>query len=151
MDEKNTSTTQSLRRVAIFAILVVVCAVIYSFYLSNERQCCNKNKNDIKQSLPQTDGIKTESIRAKPTHRPTELRSTAQFLDQIKSLTLDDFVPINNLKAEDLKLSEISTFNNLHLGPRIQSMVRMDYFKYVKLNLQRGCTLWPDGTKCSLK
>jgi len=154
MDTKNTS----LRKVAIITILVVFCAVIYNLYLSNDRQFCNKSKNDLKQDLPKrqlkTDEKRPESspeglAAIKP--KPTEFSATAQFLSEIKSLTLDDFTPINNEEAEDLKLGDVSTFNNLQLGPRIQSIVQMDYFRFVKLDLQRGCNLWPDSTKCALK
>ena len=76
---------------------------------------------------------------------PTDQKSCAVFLADCQSLTLDDF------SSKDLTLRTISQFNNLQLGPRIQSMVQMDYFKFVKLNLHRGCSLWPEVFKCVLK
>ena len=82
---------------------------------------------------------------------PSEHKSCVIFLNDVKSLTLDDFEPIDNQNNKELTLSQISQFNNLQLGPRIQSMARMDYFKFVKLNLHRGCSLWPDALKCVLK
>jgi hypothetical protein len=157
MDQKNISTTQPFRRMALIAILVVFCAVIYTYYLSNNKLISNKLKNDIKKSSSKQqfneNEIKSdfETISPKPVQKPKDFISTALLLEEISGLSLDDFEPINKENVNELKLSDISTFNNLHLGPRIQSIVRMDYFKYVKLNLQRGCTLWPDSSKCSLK
>jgi hypothetical protein len=153
MDPKSTSTTQT-KRMALIAIFVVFCAVIYTYYSSNDR-LFNKIKNDIKKSSPKQqmneNEIKSDfgTISPKPVQKPTEFTSTALLLEEISGLTLDDFEPINKENVNELKLGDISTFNNLHLGPRIQSIVRMDYFKYVKLNLHRGCTLWPDSSKCS--
>ncbi|XP_054167028.1 ERO1-like protein alpha [Oppia nitens] len=91
-------------------------------------------------------------IRQKSTSKPVDIKSCQQMLaNDIPGLTLDDFHPIDNQNPKDLTLNQISQFNNLQLGPRLQSIVRMDYFKFVKLNLNRGCTLWPDSTKCVLR
>ena len=138
------------------AVGVVVTAMAVIYQIPSEYKTIDfvsKYFNvDLKQRL-ETKPLKekaTEDLFRSPP-KVSEFSSCAVFLSQIKSLTLDDFYPIDNQSAEDLTLSDISGFNNLQLGPRIQSIVRMDYFKFVKLNLHRRCILWPDATKCVLK
>lgn len=72
--------------------------------------------------------------------------SPVNFLDSLKSKVLNDFIPII---PENLNISSIDCYNNVHLSPRLQSIITMDYFRFVKLNLKKYCTLWPDDTKCS--
>jgi hypothetical protein len=154
MGPKTKSTTQQFTGMVLIAILLVFCAVIYNYYyLTNDRLNFNKLQNDIKKSpsKQQLNQNEFKSDSSKSVQKPKDFSSTALLLEEISGLSLDDFEPINKENVNELKLKDISTFNNLHLGPRIQSIVRMDYFKYVKLNLQRGCTLWPDSSKCSLK
>lgn len=46
---------------------------------------------------------------------------------------------------------DIHQFNRHKLLPLIKSLVTMDYFRYVKLNLNRPCKLWCDADKCNLR
>lgn len=45
----------------------------------------------------------------------------------------------------------IHQFNRHMLLPLIKSIVTMDYFRYVKVNLNRPCTLWCNADKCNLR
>lgn len=69
-----------------------------------------------------------------------------EFLSSLKYKVLNEIIPII---PENLNISSIDCYNNVHLSPRLQSIITMDYFRFVKLNLKRHCTLWPDDTKCS--
>ncbi|KAI1285984.1 ERO1-like protein alpha [Halotydeus destructor] len=70
------------------------------------------------------------------------------FLINLKNKKLNNYVPINN---GDLTVSNINTFNNVHLAPLFDVIASMDYFRYVKLNLKKKCLLWSDNTKCALR
>lgn len=45
----------------------------------------------------------------------------------------------------------LNHFNRLNLLPLIKSLVTMDYFRYVKVNLNRPCELWCNADKCNLR
>lgn len=45
----------------------------------------------------------------------------------------------------------IHQFNRRMLLPRIKSLVTIDYFRYVKVNLNRPCQLWCNTNKCNLR
>lgn len=47
--------------------------------------------------------------------------------------------------------TNIHQFNRHVLLPRLKSLVSLDYFRYVKVNLNRPCKLWCDTGKCNLK
>lgn len=47
--------------------------------------------------------------------------------------------------------STINTFNRNKLLPLLKSLASIDYFRYIKLNLNRPCTLWCDAGKCNLR
>eukprot|EP00112_Aurelia_sp_Birch-Aquarium-sp1_P001597 Seg1173.7 transcript_id=Seg1173.7/GoldUCD/mRNA.D3Y31 product="ERO1-like protein beta" protein_id=Seg1173.7/GoldUCD/D3Y31 len=41
---------------------------------------------------------------------------------------------------------------NIHIFPRITSLVtKSSYFKYFKVNLDKGCPFWPDDSRCAIK
>ena len=142
-------------------LLIPVIFDLNSFKTKTIEIISNTLDVDLKQRLedkPKKEKSIADHFQLKPSTAKTgfgsessEFDSCAAFLSQIQSLSLDDFESINGENANELTLSQISSFNNLQLGPRIQSIVRMDYFKFVKLNLHRRCTLWPDTTKCVLK
>lgn len=66
------------------------------------------------------------------------------------NLALD---PVSNESFAELLKSKsgIHQFNRHMLLPRIKSLVSLDYFRYVKVNLNRSCTLWCDTDKCNLR
>jgi len=45
----------------------------------------------------------------------------------------------------------IHQFNRRLLLPLIKSLVTLDYFRYVKVNLNRPCKLWCNADKCNLR
>lgn len=47
--------------------------------------------------------------------------------------------------------NNIHQFNRRRLLPRLKSLVTIDYFRYVKVNLNRPCKLWCTADKCSLR
>lgn len=47
--------------------------------------------------------------------------------------------------------TNITNFNRRVLLPRIKSLVSLDYFRYVKVNLNRPCKLWCNADKCNLR
>lgn len=59
-----------------------------------------------------------------------------------KQATLQDF-----LKSKEI----INNFNKRMLLPRIRSLVTIDHFRYVKVNLNRPCKLWCNADKCNLR
>ena len=77
-------------------------------------------------------------------------KNKVTFLDTLKQETLDDFIPLSNDHQKPI-LATIEAFNNAHLTPRLQSIVSMDFFHYVKLNLNRECKLWSNDDRCSLR
>ena len=140
MISEKTSSLKTPIIIAIIALMIGLIPVIFVDFTTFKTKTFDFVSNTFNVDLKQR--IQTES---------TKDRSTEEPLSNIRSLTLDDFYPIDNQNANDLTLGQISSFNNLQLGPRIQSIVRMDYFKFVKLNLHRRCALWPDAHKCVLK
>lgn len=55
----------------------------------------------------------------------------------------------NFLGPQDDLMERVNHFNKRVILPRINSLVNIDFFKYVKLNLNRPCKLWPDASKCN--
>lgn len=72
------------------------------------------------------------------------------FIDRFKQQDLSLFVNKNALEDRDkFNATNVDQFNNNQLLPRLRSIVDMDYFKYIKLNLNKKCKLWSDDAKCS--
>ena len=47
--------------------------------------------------------------------------------------------------------ASVHQFNRHMLLPLLKSIVAMDYFRYVKVNLERPCQLWCNADKCNLR
>ncbi|MBN3326242.1 ERO1A protein, partial [Atractosteus spatula] len=45
----------------------------------------------------------------------------------------------------------IDTFNNNHLFPKLQELLKMDYFRFYKVNLNKPCPFWTDSSHCGLR
>lgn len=96
-------------------------------------------------------------------HLPASSTSSlgTTFLDRLNQTRLNDVITLrfgseNNRSNEHFKrrfisLDELNRFISVQMLPRLKSIVSMDYFRYIKLNLNRKCALWPDDTRCSLK
>jgi hypothetical protein len=66
----------------------------------------------------------------------------------MKGYDIREIVPLTP-GSGPLLISEIDSFNNIKISPRLQSIVAMDYFHFVKLNLSKKCHLWPSDDRCS--
>lgn len=72
--------------------------------------------------------------------RPTKEETTKQPSNYKKSFV--DFLQSK---------TDINGFNRNKLLPLLKSIVGMDYFRYVKVNLERPCVLWCNADKCNLR
>ncbi|XP_076029532.1 endoplasmic reticulum oxidoreductin-1-like protein isoform X2 [Oratosquilla oratoria] len=45
----------------------------------------------------------------------------------------------------------IDGYNNLKIYPRINSLMQKSYFRYWKVDLQRGCPFWHDDSACAMR
>ncbi|XP_076311785.1 ERO1-like protein beta isoform X1 [Tachypleus tridentatus] len=45
----------------------------------------------------------------------------------------------------------VDYFNNNKIYPRLKSLLVRNYFRYFKVNLNRGCPFWPDDSRCAIK
>lgn len=146
-----------LIKLVILSLLVIILAVIYQNLIYKGKSDLliedvikqdfineDKKKSDFKNESPLT----TFKPKSKFVISPSEAETAVRFLKHSKSLVLDHFEHLN--RDDKVNLSMVTSFNN-KLAPLIQSIVQMDYFKFVKLNLKRRCTLWPDNAKCSLR
>jgi hypothetical protein len=67
-------------------------------------------------------------------------------------MPLSNIIPVDSSdNNESVMISSVEAFNNVHIAPRLSAITDMDYFRYVKLNLKKKCTLWADDTKCALR
>lgn len=94
---------------------------------------------------------------------PTPSRRVADepeqtFLDRFNQTRLADFVSLRRRdrsvpeqRLGELRIDDVNRFIRVQLLPRLNSIVGLDYFRYIKLNLNRQCSLWPDDTRCSLR
>ncbi|CAH1791045.1 unnamed protein product [Owenia fusiformis] len=46
-------------------------------------------------------------------------------------------------------VESVDSFNNNKIYPRLQSLLRTDYFKYHKANVKRQCPFWVDDSRCA--
>lgn len=45
----------------------------------------------------------------------------------------------------------IDSYNNLKVYPRLNSLLHQDFFRYWKVNLNKGCPFWEDDSKCAIR
>lgn len=48
-------------------------------------------------------------------------------------------------------MDTVDHFNNVKIYPRIQSLLRNNYFRFYKTNLKQRCPFWADDSKCAMK
>lgn len=48
-------------------------------------------------------------------------------------------------------IDTVDYFNNVKLYPILHSILVTDFFRYIKVNLNRGCPFWPDDSKCAIQ
>lgn len=63
-------------------------------------------------------------------------------VDDAKDVNIHDFI-----KSK----SQINQFNRFVILPRLKTLMSNDYFRYVRMNLQRPCKLWCNAEKCNLR
>ncbi|XP_014253966.1 ero1-like protein isoform X2 [Cimex lectularius] len=49
------------------------------------------------------------------------------------------------------KVDTVDYFNNVKIFPRLLSLLRRDYFRFYKVNLNKACPFWSDDSMCALK
>lgn len=122
------------------AVLVAVVAVLVTAIVLLGR---SPDRVPVKASEPSNDknsGQVSSSVKA-------AVRPEQTFLQRMKGTDLSDIMPL--YPSGPLLISELDSFNNLKIAPRLQSIVAMDYFRFVKLNLSKKCSLWPDDARCA--
>nr|CAD7568592.1 unnamed protein product [Timema californicum] len=45
----------------------------------------------------------------------------------------------------------VDHFNNMKIYPRLQSILRKNYFRFYKVNLNRECPFWSDDSRCAIR
>ncbi|KAF2356936.1 Endoplasmic reticulum oxidoreductin 1 [Trinorchestia longiramus] len=48
-------------------------------------------------------------------------------------------------------VESIDNFNNVHVYPILNSLLKRDFFRYWKVNLQKPCPFWPDDGRCTMR
>lgn len=89
------------------------------------------------------------------TYRDETINHDKQSIDQLVTSNLEDnqHAPDTLTTFFDIleRKAYINQFNRNMLQPLIKSIVTMDYFRYVRVNLDRPCTLWCNADKCNLR
>lgn len=49
------------------------------------------------------------------------------------------------------KVESVSSFNDLHINPRLTSLLERDYFKFYRVNLKKPCPFWADDGSCAFE
>ncbi|XP_067134968.1 ERO1-like protein beta isoform X2 [Centruroides vittatus] len=97
-------------------------------------------------------------------------KNNSQFIIIITSIFLYVFVICNDLEEELSSLGErcfcklkgriddcncsvdtVDYFNNVKIHPRLKSLLRKDYFRYFRVNLNRDCPFWEVDSKCAIR
>lgn len=101
-----------------------------------------REQQDKETTKPSITGDEKNEITQQPTFKSPTIHqhSTLSALSPTKSIP--DFMATK---------SNINQFNRNLLSPLLKSIVTMDYFRYVKVNLNRPCKLWCNSDKCSMR
>lgn len=127
------------------SVLVVLISLFFAYqYLSPATNRISNADGDDKISKAAKSGEQSAT-------KTPKTDDSCTFIDRFKQRPdLLAFVRKEPI-GENVSFSpaHVDQFNNKQLLPRLLSIVDMDYFKYVKLNLNKKCSLWPDDAKCS--
>ncbi|RWS24313.1 ERO1-like protein [Leptotrombidium deliense] len=136
MKSSEDSHSSTARKLIVLSLIVLLSTLIYSCFFTG----------------PKSETVRQErsNVESFEKARKNVFQKPKTFLESLRDKNVDDFIPLN-MDIEPLTISKINNFNNIHLLPRLQSIVEMDYFKFIKLNLFRTCNFWSDGGKCSLR
>lgn len=159
----------------LFSVLVIIVSVLICYFqlfdLSKTTHNSSTDSSNIvtqHERLASSDNAKTNHVQinndaffASPKGAKTQLdpslnqKKTQQlpisssFLDELKDKSLNNIIPVKNNGL--LNVSNVNTFNNVILAPLIERIIALDYFRFVKLNMRKKCSLWTDITKCALR
>lgn len=127
-----------------------------SFILNSEKPNYNRSvssessKAHDSAKAPETTTTTTTTTQLVTSEGPiaTSDLNQGSFLLSLKPIKLHDIVPL--MTPTPTAIGDLDTYNNIHIFPRLSSIINMPYFRFVKLNLAKKCTLWHDDSgKCS--
>lgn len=145
-------TYPSWKQILIPSILILILSIIIIFpnglvkLIPSCGQLDSKSPVEKEVVVKEVVEAKQQSQQKPQRHKQANGHNQETFLSSLKSKVLNDIIPIT---PDHLNISSIDCYNNVHLSPRLQSIIHMDYFRFVKINLKKPCSLWPDDTKCS--
>lgn len=142
------STSSSLTSLLILLVAVLTAFLVYQL---------SPGSGPATQS-PDPRPVTTQSSSSSPSSQTTfhdasegqKIKEDAgvTFLQKMKRIDLSEVVPLQP-GSGPLLISEVDAFNNVKIAPRLQSIVAMDYFRFVKLNMSKKCSLWSDNDRCA--
>jgi len=142
---KKSSSRTLFNIINVVSLLVILISILFTYhYLTPSDHLTNENV-EKKESNIINEQVNIPIIKK-------DVKTT--FLDKFKKLDLTQFIDKNVTDQSiprKIAVENVDQFNNNQLLPCLKSIVDMDYFKYIKLNLNKKCTLWPDDAKCSRK
>ncbi|KAI3379566.1 hypothetical protein SNEBB_009554 [Seison nebaliae] len=72
--------------------------------------------------------------------------------DPVQNLSDQCFCKLNgNVDDCDCRIDLIDQLNLVKIFPRMESLLKKDYFRYFKVNLNKKCPYWTDDSTCVLK
>ena len=139
-DNGKPSCRKPISLINVTSLLVVVISLFFAYHYFVPAANRFDNVDDEKRSEESSE----QSLAGK-----TKEDGSCTFIDKFKQRS--DLLAFVRPVGPDVSFSpaHVDQFNNKQLLPRLLSIVDMDYFKYIKLNLNKKCTLWPDDAKCS--
>lgn len=71
--------------------------------------------------------------------------------DETNSPQYNIFQLKGNIDDCSCNMDTVDHFNNVKIYPRLQSLLRNNYFRFYKTNLKQKCPFWADDSKCAMK
>lgn len=146
-DNGKQSSRKAISLINVTSLLALLISLFfaYHYFAPSANRFIDSNAGDQKSSRTPEEGGRQSAVKKK------EEVDSCTFIDRFRQRS--DLLPFVRREPADQAVSfspaHVDQFNNKQLLPRLLSLVDMDYFKYIKLNLNKKCTLWPDDAKCS--
>lgn len=145
---KRNNDKQSSKAISLINVTSLLALLISLFFAYHYFAPAAYRFIDSDVAEPKISGTPHEGGRQSAVQKEEE---AGTFIDRFKQRS--DLLPFvrrpSGDQNEPFSPAHVDKFNNKQLLPRLLSLVDMDYFKYIKLNLNKKCTLWPDDAKCS--
>lgn len=145
------ASTSTLTSVVAVAAAILTALLLSYLSFSSVPVTQSSDAEPVSQSSPSGDSWATSpkppAVQQSPKKKangPTQVT----FLQKMKGYDLSEIVPLYP-GSGPLLISDVDSFNNVKIAPRLQSIVTMDYFRFVKLNLSKKCSLWSDNDRCA--